>query len=43
MIADIPTILQLLIIFSLVVIATGLKVHLGLAAALGGIALRARS
>jgi len=39
MIADIPAILQLLVIFSLVVIATGLKVHLGLAAALGGIAL----
>jgi len=36
---DIPATLQLLIIFSLVVIAVGRKVHLGLAAALGGIAL----
>ena len=36
---DIPAIAQLLIVFSLVVLATTRKMHLGLAAALGGIAL----
>ena len=36
---DVPAIAQILVIFSLVVLATALKVHMGLAAALGGIAL----
>lgn len=36
---DIPAIAQLMIIFSLVVLATTRKMHLGLAAALGGLAL----
>ena len=36
---DMPAIAQLLIVFSLIVAAAALKVHLGLAAALGGIAL----
>lgn len=36
---DIPAIAQILVVFSLVVIATALKVHMGLAAALGGIML----
>ncbi|MCE1196198.1 DUF401 family protein [bacterium] len=36
---DLPAIAQLLIVFSLIVAAAALKVHLGLAAALGGIAL----
>jgi len=36
---SIPAIAQLMIIFSLIVLATARKVHLGLAAALGGIAL----
>ena len=37
--SGIPAIAQILVIFSLVVLATALKVHMGLAAALGGIAL----
>lgn len=39
MMVGIPAILQLLIVFSLVVLATARRVHLGLAAAAGGIAL----
>ena len=37
--SGIPAIAQILVIFSLVVLATALKMHMGLAAALGGIAL----